>query len=59
MADISVKQEEIRTTREVARELGSMLSQLEEGSVQKVVIMSGKTMKGVLLSVEEYQRLTA
>lgn len=58
MSDMNVKQEEMRSTREVVRELGSILGQLEDGSVRKIVIMSGKTMKGVLISVDEYANLT-
>ncbi len=58
MPDIHIKQEEMRSTREVVRELGSILGQLDDGSIRKVVIMSGTSMRGVLLSVDEYARLT-
>ncbi len=59
MPDLNVSPEEMRSTREVVRELGSILGQLEDGSVRKIVIMSSNSMKGVLVSVDEYARLTA
>lgn len=58
MSDINVQQQEIRTTREVVRELGSILTDIESGALSKVVIMSplGK-MRAVVISVDEYNKL--
>jgi hypothetical protein len=57
-SDIPVNQEEMRTVREVMREIGAMLQQLERGDLSKIVIMSpGAQMRGVLVSVEKYAAL--
>jgi PHD/YefM family antitoxin component YafN of YafNO toxin-antitoxin module len=53
---INVANEELRTTREAAREIGAMLTQLSEGQLEKIVLTSRGQMVGVLLSVDEFAK---
>ena len=53
-----VSNEEIRTTREVARELLSILNLLEHGDGEKIVISHNGRMRAVILSVHDYETLT-
>lgn len=51
-----VSNEELRTTREVARELLSILDLVESG--QKIVVTHNGKMRAVIISVEQYEALT-
>ena len=52
-----VSNEELRTTREVARELLSILD-LVELDGQKIVVTHNGKMRAVIVSVEQYETLT-
>lgn len=52
-----VSNEELRTTREVARELLSILD-LVELDGQKIVVTHNGKMRAVIISVEQYEALT-
>lgn len=58
MAEIAVKNEELRTTREAMRELNALLEQLNVGDIEKIVLTSKGQMRGILLSVSRYSELT-
>jgi hypothetical protein len=58
MAELNVKNSELRTTREAMRELTALLDQLEKGDIEKIVLTSRGQMRGVLVSVETYSNLT-
>lgn len=54
-----VKNEELRTTREVARELLSILDLLEDlHGPTKIVISHNGRMRAVIISVDHYETLT-
>jgi len=54
---VIVSNEELRTTREVARELLSILD-LVELDGQKIVVTHNGKMRAVIISVEQYEALT-
>jgi hypothetical protein len=58
MAEISVANDELRTTREAMRELNALLDQLDKGDIEKIVLTARGQFRGVLLSVSEYAQLT-
>jgi hypothetical protein len=55
---ITVNNDELRTTREVARELSAILEQLKNGSVEKIVLTRQGKIVGVLLAPFRYEELT-
>lgn len=55
---ISVTNEELRTTRELVREMNSTLELLDSGSLQKVVVTRSGKIVGVLVSPETFSRLS-
>lgn len=57
MAELNVKNEELRTLREAMRELTALLDQLEKGDIEKVVLTSRGRMRGVLVSVDKFSEL--
>lgn len=54
---LNIKNEEIRTVRESQREMSTLLRQLADGDMEKIVLFSRGQMLGVLLSPAEYTRL--
>jgi hypothetical protein len=52
-----IQQREIRSTRDIARELGATLELLERRHLEKVVIMKGTEVVGVMVSPLEYDHL--
>ena len=56
--EITVSNDELRTTREVARELNATLDLLDSGSVEKIVLTSKGRIVGVLLAPYRYSELT-
>lgn len=56
---MDVDSREVRTAREVAREIGSLISELEKGSLEKVVVVQQGRMRAVLLSVDAFDQLRA
>ena len=59
MPEIPVSNGELRTIREAMREMSSLLDLLDEGVLAKVVLTSKGQLRGVLLSVDEYAKLTS
>ncbi len=57
MADIPVNNEELRTNREVVRELGALLRQLELGHLEKIVIMNRGKIGGIIVTPDHYAKL--
>lgn len=51
---MEVQNKELRTTREAMRELNALLEQLEQGSLEKVVLTRNGKLVGVLLSIESF-----
>jgi hypothetical protein len=41
------------------REMNSLLEMLRRGEVEKIVLVKSGEMKGVIVSVDEYSRLTS
>jgi prevent-host-death family protein len=54
---MEVRNEELRTTRELAREVSACLDALNKGDLKKIVVTKNGKLSGVLISVEEYDRL--
>ena len=54
---LRVRNDELRTVREAMRELGTMITALEEGEVDKLVITQRNRMRAVVVSVERWSRL--
>lgn len=55
--EITTSNKELRSTREVMRELNSILEQLESGSVEKIVLTRNGQIVGVLLAPYRYAEL--
>lgn len=56
---MEVQNHELRTTREAMRELNALLEQLEQGSLEKVVLTRNGQFVGVLTSVAKWEDLFA
>lgn len=54
---MEVSNEELRTVREVVRELGALCGQLERGELDKAVIVTNGRFRAVLISVSSYEAL--
>jgi hypothetical protein len=54
---IRIRTDELRTVREAMRDLGSMLSELDEGDVEKFVLTQRNRMRAVVVSVERWSEL--
>lgn len=54
---MEVGNKELRSTREVARELGAIVEQLESGQLEKVVITRNGRFVGVIITPERYEEL--
>lgn len=54
MPVLNVTNKELRTVREAVREMGSLLTQLERGSVDKFVLTRGGQMVAVMISPDSY-----
>lgn len=50
---------ELRSARDVTRQIGQMLDSVNDGTTEKVVIMRAGRMAGVLVSADRYAELTA
>ncbi len=53
-----MRNEQLLPIREASRYLGQQIDKLTRGDVDKLVIMNRTRMAAVLLSVEEYARLS-
>lgn len=54
---LRVRNEELRTVREAMRDFGTMLADLEDGEVEKLVITQRNQMRAVVVSVERWSEL--
>jgi hypothetical protein len=54
---LRIRTDELRTVREAMRDLGSLLSELEEGEVEKLVLTQRNRMRAVLVSVERWSEV--
>lgn len=54
---MQVRNEELRTTRELAREVVSILDALSAGDMQKVVVTQQGKMRAVIITPEQYDDL--
>ena len=51
---IRIRTDELRTVREAMRDLGSLLTELEEGEVEKLVLTQRNRIRAVVVSVERW-----
>jgi hypothetical protein len=56
--EVAVRNDQLLPVREASRYLGQQIDRLERGDVDKIVIMNRTRMAAILLSIEEYGRLT-
>jgi arginine/ornithine N-succinyltransferase beta subunit len=54
---IHIRADELRTVREAMRDLGSLLTELEDGDVEKLVLTQRNRMRAVVVSLEHWSRL--
>ena len=54
---LRVRNDELRTIREAMRDFGTMISELEDGEVEKLVITQRNQMRAVVVSVERWSQL--
>jgi PHD/YefM family antitoxin component YafN of YafNO toxin-antitoxin module len=54
LPSIRVSTDELRTVREAMRELGTLLDQLEDGEVAKLVLTQRNRMRAVVVSLERW-----
>ncbi|WP_249021346.1 type II toxin-antitoxin system Phd/YefM family antitoxin [Conexibacter sp. S30A1] len=54
---IRIRPDELRTVREAMRDLGSMLTALEDGEVEKLVLTQRNRMRAVVVSLEQWSRV--
>jgi hypothetical protein len=53
----SIRADELRTVREAMRDLGSLLTELEDGDVEKLVLTQRNRMRAVVVSLEHWSRV--
>jgi len=51
---IRIRTDELRTVREAMRDFGSLLTELEEGEVEKLVLTQRNRIRAVVVSVERW-----
>jgi antitoxin (DNA-binding transcriptional repressor) of toxin-antitoxin stability system len=51
---IRIRTDELRTVREAMRDLGSLITELEAGEVEKVVLTQRNRMRAVVVSIERW-----
>ena len=54
---IHIRADELRTVREAMRDLGSLLTELEDGDVEKLVLTQRNRMRAVVVSFEHWSRV--
>ena len=54
---IRIRTDELRTVREAMRDFGSLLGELEEGEVEKVVLTQRNRMRAVVVTVERWSEV--
>jgi antitoxin (DNA-binding transcriptional repressor) of toxin-antitoxin stability system len=54
---IRIRTDELRTVREAMRDFSSLLTELEEGEVEKLVLTQRNRMRAVVVSVERWSEV--
>jgi hypothetical protein len=54
---INIRADELRTVREAMRDLGSLLTELEDGDVEKLVLTQRNRMRAVVVSLEHWSKV--
>jgi hypothetical protein len=54
---IRIRTNELRTVREAMRDFGSLLTELEGGQVEKLVLTQRNRMRAVVVSVERWSEM--
>ncbi len=54
---IRIRTDELRTVREAMRDFGSLLTELEDGEVEKLVLTQRNRMRAVLVSLERWSEV--
>ena len=54
---IRIRTDELRTVREAMRDFGSLLTELEQGDVEKLVLTQRNRMRAVVVSVERWSEV--
>lgn len=54
---IRIRTDELRTVREAMRDFGSLLTELEEGEVEKLVLTQRNRVRAVVVSVERWSEM--
>lgn len=54
---IWIRTDELRTVREAMRDFGSLLTELEEGEVEKLVLTQRNRMRAVVVSLERWSEV--
>ena|SRR5438034_551600 len=54
---IRIRTDELRSVREAMRDFGSLLTELEEGEVEKLVLTQRNRMRAVVVSVERWSAM--
>ena len=54
---IRIRTDELRTVREAMRDFGSLLTELEDGELEKLVLTQRNRMRAVVVSVERWSEV--
>jgi antitoxin (DNA-binding transcriptional repressor) of toxin-antitoxin stability system len=54
---ITIRADELRTVREAMRDFSSLLAELEDGEVEKLVLTQRNRMRAVVVSIERWSEL--
>lgn len=54
---LRIRTDELRTVREAMRDFGSLLTELDEGEVEKLVLTQRNRVRAVVVSVERWSQL--
>lgn len=54
---LRIRTDELRTVREAMRDFGTLLSELEDGEVEKLVLTQRNRVRAVVVSVERWSEL--
>ena len=56
-SSIRIRTDELRTVREAMRDFGSLLTELEDGELEKLVLTQRNRIRAVVLSVERWSEV--
>ncbi len=57
MAEVRVRNDELRTVRQAMRDLNQLLRELDQGQVEKLVLTQRNQMRAVIVSHERYSQM--